>query len=177
MPQWPGTTPVFTPLFQTAYLAAMLAAFSAVAWLTRAGARRLVGAVCSVIVFTALSAPIDTIGLRTGMWSYPSCVDPPHPPLAVYVGQALAFVGCLALIAWRVQRRFSVRGVARLALVVCGVGVVRDFTIAALLPQAIHIGPAPASVLADLAAWVVVIIVALGVTRAVAGPADADELR
>src|SRR5262249_57144243 len=141
-------------------------------WLTRAGARRLVGAVCSVVVFTALSAPIDTVGIRSGMWSYPTCVDPPHPPLTVYVGQALAFVGCLALIAWRVQRRFGVRGVARLALVVCCAGVVRDFTVAALLPQAIHIGPAPASVFADLGAWAVVVAVALGVTRAVAGPAD-----
>jgi hypothetical protein len=171
------TTPVFTPLFQTAYLMAMLTAFSAVAWLTRAGGRRLAGAVCSVIVFTALSAPIDTIGIRTGMWSYPSCVDPPHPPLAVYVGQALAFVGCLALVAWRVQRRFGVRGVTALALGVCGVGVVRDFTVAALLPQAIRIGPPPASILADLGAWVVVVVVALGVMRAVAGPAGADALR
>jgi hypothetical protein len=168
---------MFTPLFQAGYLIAMLTAFAAVAWITRAGGRRLAGAVCSVLVFTALSAPIDTIGARTGMWTYPSCVDPPHPPLAVYVGQALAFVGCLALIGWRVQRRFGARGTAKLALAVCVVGVFRDFTIAAVLPQMIHIGPAPASVLADLAAWGVVITVALGVTRVVAGPAGADELR
>ena len=75
------------------------------AWLTRAGTRRIAGALCAVLAFTALSAPIDAVGLRTGMWGYPSCVDPPHPPLPVYVGQALAFVGCLALVGWRVQRR------------------------------------------------------------------------
>jgi hypothetical protein len=168
---------MFTPLFQVLYPAAMLAAFSGLAWLTRAGTRRIAGALCAVLVFTALSAPIDTVGLRTGMWGYPSCVDPPHPPLPVYVGQALAFVGCLALVAWRVQRRWGARGIAKLAVVVCCVGAVRDFTVAAVLPDVIWIGPAPASVFADMAAWAVVVAVAVGVTRLVAGPADADELR
>jgi hypothetical protein len=168
---------VFTPAFQVAYLSGMLVAFSIVAWLTRARARRIIGALCSVAVFTALSAPIDTFGIRNGLWGYPSCTDPPYPPLPVYVGQALAFVGCLALIAWRVQRRFGLRAAAKLGLFVCVVGAMRDFTIAALMPQVIRVGPLPASLLADMAAWAVVVVVALGVTRIVAGPADADALR
>ena len=65
-----------------------------------------------------------------------------------------------------------------MAVVVCSLGAVRDFTVAAVLPDVIWIGPAPASIFADMAAWAVVVAdVALGVTRLVAGPADADELR
>ncbi len=60
----------------------MLALFSVVAFLSRANVRRLVGAVCSVLVFTALSAPIDELGARAGLWTYPTCVSPAHPPLA-----------------------------------------------------------------------------------------------
>jgi hypothetical protein len=129
-----------------------------------------------VAVFTAISAPIDTVGVRMGLWSYPSCIDPPHPPLLVYVGQALEFVGCIALVGWRVQRRFGARGVAVLAAVVCTLGAVRDFSVAAALPQMMHIGPLPGSLIADVVAWGVVATVALGVMRIVSGPARADPL-
>src|SRR5262245_33843571 len=119
----------------------MLVVFSVVAVISRAGPRRLAGAVCSVVVFTALSAPIDNFAIREGFWIYPSCVDPPHPPLAAYVGQALEFVGTIALIGWRVQRRFGARGLLWMTAIVCGVGLVRDFTVAARLPQWIRFGP------------------------------------
>jgi hypothetical protein len=168
---------VFTPKFQVVYAAAMLLLFSVVAFLTRATPRRVAGAFCSVVVFTALSAPIDTFGMRTGLWTYPSCLDPPHPPLLVYIGQALEFVGCIALIGWRVQRRFGARGIAVLAAVVCTLGAVRDFSVAAALPQVMHMGPLPGSLIADVAAWGIVVSVALGVMRIVSGPARSDPLR
>ncbi len=168
---------MFTARFQVAYLAGTLAAFAAVAWLSRARLRRVAGALASALVFTALSAPIDALGARGGWWSYPSCVDPPHPPLAVYLGQALLFVGNLALIGWRVQRRFGARGVAALAAIVCAGGVLRDFAVAARLPDFIRFGPLPASAVADAFAWATVVLVALAVTRLVAGPARADAPR
>jgi hypothetical protein len=168
---------VFTPAFQVFYAAAMALLFCAVAFFTRATGRRIAGALCSVAVFTALSAPIDTVGLRTGLWSYPSCIDPPHPPLLVYVGQALEFVGCIALVGWRVQRRFGARGVAVLAAVVCTLGTLRDFSVAATLPQMMHMGPLPGSLIADVVAWGIVVTVALGVMRMVSRPARSDPLR
>jgi hypothetical protein len=168
---------VFTPTFQVVYAASMLLLFSVVAFFTRATPRRVVGALCSVAVFTALSAPIDTVGLRTGLWSYPSCIDPPHPSLLVYVGQAFEFVGCVALVGWRVQRRFGARGVAVLAAVVCTLGTVRDFSVAAALPQVMRLGPLPGSLIADVLAWGIVVSVALGVMRIVSGPARSDPLR
>lgn len=162
---------MFTPRFQVLYLTGTLIAFAFVAFVTRAGVRRITGAACSVAVFTALSAPIDTLGGKLGLWSYPSCLNPPHPPLAVYVGQALAFVGCLALVAWRVQLRFGARGVFVLSACVCVVGAMRDFTVAALFPDVIRLGDLPASLFADMAAWGVVVFVAVTGTRLVAGPA------
>jgi len=150
---------VFTPTFQIVYLAAMAALFATVALLTRAPLRRVAGALGAAALFTALSAPIDDLGASQGWWWYPS--DPPHPPLAIYVGQALEFVGCIALVAWRVRRRFGARGVALLAAAVCILGPIRDFGAAALLPQMIRVGPLPMSLVADIGAWVVVVLVAL----------------
>jgi hypothetical protein len=156
---------------------ATLTVFGVVALLTRARARRLAGAMCSVLVFTAISAPIDTVGARAGWWLYPSCHDPPHPPLPVYVGQALVFVGTIALIGWRTQRRFGACGLVALTVLVCGAGLARDLLVAALLPDVIRFGAMPASALADVVAWALVVFVALAVTRAIAGPAHADALR
>jgi hypothetical protein len=168
---------MFTARFQLVYLVAMVALFWGVAWLTRAGARRVAGAVCSVLVFTAISAPIDNIGIDMGWWRYPSYANPPHPPLALYLGQAFEFVGTIALIGWRVQRRFGARGVAWLTAIACGAGLVRDLSVAHLMPDVIRFGAMPGSVVADIAAWAIVVFVALAVTRVVAGRADADALR
>ena len=165
---------MFTTRFQIIYLVATLAIFGAVVFFSRARARRVAGAVCSVIVFTALSAPIDNFGARHDLWTYPSCLNPPHPPLLVYVGQALMFVGTIALIGWRLERRFGTRGLLWLLGIVCVVGAIRDFSVAAVLPDLLRFGPMPGSLFADLAAWAIVVAVALGVTRVIAGPAAAD---
>jgi hypothetical protein len=161
----------FTTSFQLTYLAAAVCSFGFLAVVIRAPGRRILGALASVIVFTALSAPIDDLGGRAGWWFYPSCVDPPHPPLLVYLGQAFCFVGGVALLGWRVQRRWGERGLVALTVVVCGAGLGRDVALAALFPAMIRLGPAPAAQLADVAAWLVVVIVALGVTRLISGPA------
>lgn len=168
---------MFTPRFQLVFLMATLALFWAVAWATRAGVRRVLGALCSVLVFIAISAPIDNFGARSGLWTYPSCVDPPHPPLAVYVGQALEFVGTLALIGWRVQRRFGAQGALGLTVLVCIVGLARDLSVAAAMPEMIRFGAMPASAIADVVAWLIVVFVALAPSRLVAGSARADPLR
>src|SRR5205807_604071 len=101
----------------------------------------------------------------------------PHPPLAVYLGQALMFVGTIALIGWRVQRRFGAGGIAALTTIVCSLGLVRDLTAAAMLPDVIRFGAMPASAIADVVAWALVVFVALAVTRVIAGSPRADALR
>jgi hypothetical protein len=164
---------MFPASVQIGYLAFTSVVFVALVLLTGAGLRRVAGALASVAVFTALSAPIDLLAIRRGWWSYPGCADPPHPPLPVYVGQALLFVGSIALIGWRVQRRFGARGVVWLTGLVCVAGAARDFGVAAALPDIIQFGPLPSSLAADVAAWLVVVFVALAVSRAVAGAAAA----
>jgi hypothetical protein len=168
---------VFTTRFLVGYVAGTSALFCAVAWLSRAKARRIAGALAAVAVFTAISAPIDNLGAATGLWIYPTCNDPPHPPLLAYVGQALEFVGCLALIGWRVQRSFGARGIVWLFAIALPLGACRDFSAAAIFPDVMRFGAQPAALFADVAAWAVVVIVALGVSRLVAGPARADALR
>jgi hypothetical protein len=153
-----------TGTFAIVYCAAMLALFGVVVFFTRPDGRRLLGAVAAVLVFTALSAPIDALAARQGWWTYPS-----PPTTLVYLGQSFEFVGTLALIGWRVGRRFGVRGLAVLCAVVCAVGLVRDLSVAAAT-QMIRFGPLPASLVADLGAWAVVVAVALGVSRLVGGP-------
>jgi hypothetical protein len=155
--------------FQIVYLTAMVIVFGLVAFFTGARARRLAGALAAVICFTALSAPIDRFAASMGWWTYPSCVDPPHPPLTAYLGQALMFVGNVALIGWRVGRRFGARGLVWLTIIVCGLGLVRDLSVGALVPEAIQFGAMPMAALADLGAWAVVVLVALGVGRLVGG--------
>jgi len=167
----------FSPWFQLVYGTIAIITFGVIALLTRARARRIAGALASVAVFTAISAPIDTLGLRAGWWSYPSCTNPPHPPLGIYIAQTLYFVGNLALIGWRIDRRFGARGLAALVATVCSVGLVRDLMWATILPTMVRFGAAPAAELADAGAWATVVAVALGVTRVVAGPAKADPPR
>jgi hypothetical protein len=167
----------FSPSFQIAYVAFAIVVFVIFVRLTRARARRVFGALASVAVFIALSAPIDNLARRMDWWTYPSCVEPSHPPLLAYVGQALIFVGTTALVGWRVQRAFGGRVLAVLVVLSCLAGLVRDLTVAAIFPQMIRFGGMPASVLADLGAWAMVAIVGLGVTRIVAGPAEDDAPR
>ena len=167
----------FSPSFQVAYLIFASVVFLVVAWATGARRRRVLGALAAVATFTALSAPIDELGARRGWWTYPSCVDPAHPPLLVYVGQALVFVGGVAFLGWRVQRRWGVFGVLRFVVIVCLLGLVRDSVGAAIFPEVLRFGPAPAAQLADVAAWAVVVVVGLVVPRVVAGPAHADAPR
>ena len=159
----------FTPRFQAGYLIFTLLLFCGVARLTGAGWRHVAGALASVLVFTAIAPSLDDFAVRHGWWRFPSCGNLPHPPLAIYLGQSLEFVGCLAFIGWRIQRRFGARGIAWLLGIVCVLGPARDFGAAAVLPEVIRFGPQPASWLADTAAWAVVVLVALGVSRVVSG--------
>jgi hypothetical protein len=156
---------MFTPRFQLFYLLGTFAAFCITAWATRARARTIAGAVVGVAVFTILSAPIDTLAARLGLWWYPSGT----PSIVVYVGQSLSFVGCVSLIAARVRR------VGIVVALVCVCGLIRDFSAAALKPSLIAFGPPPAAQLGDLAAWLVVCACAIAIPRALklrAAPAD-----
>jgi hypothetical protein len=168
---------MFSLPVQIAYLAAMLVVFLVAVLLARPRRRRLAGVVLAVLAFTAASGPIDDFAHDAGLWTYPSCVDPPHPPLAVYLGQSLMFVGVTALVAWRVARRFGPRSLRVLVALFCVGGMVRDFSVAAIIPGIIRFGPAPAAQLADLAAWAIVAVFALAIPRFVAGPAKDDAPR
>lgn len=164
-----GNIAMLTPFQRVAYFTGAFLVFCFVARLTRAPARRIFGALCAVVVYTALSAPIDEFAARHDFWTYPSCHDPAHPTLDVYLAQALEFVGTIALFLWRAARAFGVRGVAVLFVLVLVLGPARDFTVAAVFPWMIHFGPFPTSLMWDIGAWAIVFDVAIVVSRLVAG--------
>ncbi len=139
----------FTLRFQIYYVSAMTVIFFLVAYFTRATTRRTLGALAAVAVFTAISAPIDLLAGRRGWWWYPSVVG--HPPLLSYLGQSLEFVGTIALVGWRISRRFGWRGALAVLILVCGLGLARDLTVAAFIPV-IRFGSGPMPLLADVGA-------------------------
>jgi hypothetical protein len=168
----------FSPTFRVFYIVLGIGVFSLFAFLTRARWRRIAGALAAVAVFTAISAPIDNFGNQTGLWLYPGYPDPPHhPPLDIYIGQALIFVGIAALLGYRVARAWGLRGIITFIAVFCTLGLIRDFSAAAMFPKVIQFGPSPSAQIADVLAWLIIVLVGLGVTRIVAGAASRDELR
>jgi hypothetical protein len=150
-----------SPAFQIAYLVGTSVVFAIVALVTRPTRRRLFGAICAIGVFTAISAPIDEIGARTKLWTYPALQEAGHPSTIIYLGQATIFVGSIALIGWRVHRAYGFGGLVRLTIAVLVLGCIRDFSAAAIFPDLLHFGPQPGALLGDAAAWGAVALVAL----------------
>jgi hypothetical protein len=159
-----------SPTFQIAYLVGTSIVFSIVALVTRPTRRRLFGAICAIVVFTALSAPIDELGAKWNLWTCPTLHDPAHPSTIVYFGQATIFVGSIALIGWRVKRAFGIGGLVRFIVAVLVLGCIRDFAGASIFPDLLRFGPQPGALIADAAAWAVVALVALVVPAIVDRP-------
>jgi hypothetical protein len=89
----------------------------------------------------------------------------------------LAFLfAALALIGWRVTRRFGWRGQAALLFAVASLGTLRDCLVATWLPDFIVFAPGIGIVLVDAACWSGLLAVAQVVMRLVAGPVREDPL-
>jgi hypothetical protein len=145
----------------------------AAAYLTRAGARRLAGAMAGGAAAAALNVAIDVAASAARLWWYPG-VATAHAPLWYYAG-ALLGVAAIALGLWRLARRFGPAGTA------AGLGAaallfpIRDYRVAAT-SGAIEFGGGAAPWLADGLAAFLVVALAAAVMRFVAGPARSDAL-
>jgi hypothetical protein len=157
-----------------AILASALLLATAV-WLTRARSRRVLGALAGGAAAGVLAIGEDLVGHAFGWWWYPGVKTPYGPPLA-YVAIALWYGAGVALIGWRITRRFERRGLALFIAAVAVLGPVRDYALAARV-GAVAFGDGLAPVVADAICWAGVAAVAQAVMRAVAGPAKRDRLR
>ncbi len=144
-------------------------------YLTRATLRRVVGALIGGFTVTALIAGVDALAREHGWWSYPNVSTPYGLPL-MYVAAALWYGAGVALIGWRLTRRFGWRGLVGLVGVATILGPVRDYAYAALT-GVIVFAPGTTPALLDAACWGCGIALVQGIMRLVAGPAQSDRLR
>src|SRR5688572_29622694 len=81
-----------------------------VAYFTRATWRRFLGALAGGLAVAVVGVGIEVLLQTLGFWHYPSA-EQPYGPLLMYPAIVLAW-GVLALLGWRVTRRFGWRGLA-----------------------------------------------------------------
>lgn len=146
----------------------------AVAYFTRANARRILGAFAGGAVFGVIAMLAIALGDTQGWWQVPM--------LHTWQYQFLYWLGfaisCTPtnLVIWRIVRRFGGRGLAVCALVATIIGPPRDYGIVAMFPAWMTFAPGIVPVLADAAVYTLLVLVGYGVMRLVAGPAIVDKL-
>jgi hypothetical protein len=144
------------------------------AYLTRATGGRVIGALIGGVIVGLVGMGIECLAHAMGWWRYPFVETAYGPPL-IYPVVVLLFTA-LDLIGWRVTRRFGWRGQAAFLIAVTIVGTLRDYRIAAWLPQLIVFAPGIGIVLVDAACWAGMLVLAQIVMCFVAGPVSGDAL-
>lgn len=156
-------------LFNCLYLAVLVA----VAFFTRATARRIAGALAGGVAFGVVALGIIAIGEEVGWWHMAITWEPYFVTLLLVGFAMCAFI---YLITWRIARRFGWRGLAVAVIVAVVVGPPRDYWYMARFPEWGTYGPGIVPVLAVAATYAVMVLLGHGVMRLVAGPACADRL-
>ncbi len=98
-----------SPTLLVASIAITAIIFAGVAFLSRAGMRRIAGVLLAAIPVIPMVMCYDGIASRFGWWRYPS-VAGGNAPLAWYVAAALGYGAAFGLVGWRVIRRWEMRG-------------------------------------------------------------------
>jgi hypothetical protein len=155
-------------------IGAYLIALAAVAYFTRATARRVAGALAGGGVIGLAAIGVTALAQATGWWRVPGFFSPDR--LAIYYFGWAVSMAPTYLITWRIARRFGRRGLAIFLAAVAVVGPVRDYQIAAHFPEWMVFGPGVAPVLAVAVTYVGVVVLGHAVMWLVAGPATADRL-
>jgi len=155
-------------------IGAYLAALAAVAYFTRATARRVAGALAGGGVIGLAAIGVTALAQTMAWWRVPGFFSPDK--LAIYYFGWAVSMAPTYLITWRISRRFGRRGLAIFLAAVAVVGPVRDYQIAAHFPEWIVFGPGVAPVLAVAVTYVGVVALGHAVMWMVSGPATSDRL-
>lgn len=151
------------------------AIFAAVAHFTRAGPRRIRAALAGGLAVAVVGIGVEALAHRLGWWHYGAAIDTPVGPPLIYPVVVPMFAA-VALIGWRVVRRWGARGEVVFLAAIAVIGVARDLGWAAARPDLFIVGPGPGPWLVDVACWAGLTALAQAVMRAVAGPAGDDPL-
>jgi hypothetical protein len=156
-------------LFNGLYLAILVV----VTILTRATARRLVGALAGGAVGGVAALGIIALGERVGWWRFAITWEPYFLSL-LWIDFALcAFI---FLLTWRIARRFGWRGLGVVLVAAAVLGPVRDYQYMERFPEWGTYAPGVAPALAISATYVLLGIVGHAVMRLIAGPARGSPL-
>ena len=156
-------------LFNCFYLALLVV----VAVLTRATARRVVGALAGGAALGVVALGIIALCVEAGWWRFAITWEPYYLTL-LWIDFALG--AYIFLITWRIARRFGWRGLAVVVVVSAVIGPVRDYRYMAMFPEWGAYGPGVAPVLAISATYIVMVVLGHGVMRLLAGPSGEDRL-
>jgi hypothetical protein len=107
--------------------------------------------VASGVVVAAVGYGVELGCQALGLWHYPGD-DTGRGPLLMYPPLALLWA-TLALIGWRVVRRFGWRGEAGFLASVALLGTLRDYLVAGQALGMIVLAPGMATVLAEVVCW------------------------
>jgi hypothetical protein len=143
-------------------------------YFTRATTRRVLGALAGGGAVAQVGAGVEALAHAWGWWRYTSD-DTPYGPLAIYPLLVVAFA-FLALIGWRLTRRFGSRGLTVFLAVVGVLGTVRDCFISGSLMGLIVFAPGVVIAIIDTFLWAGLTALAIALMRAVSGPATDDRL-
>jgi hypothetical protein len=148
--------------------------FLAAVYFTRASQRRTLGALSGGLAVALVGAGVEAFAHARGWWRY-TADDTPFGPLVLYPVLVVAFA-FLALIGWRVMRRFGWPGLAVFLTIVAVVGTLRDYLISGRQMGLIVFSPGLALIIIDAFLWAGLSAIAIAVMRALSGPAQADSL-
>ena len=144
------------------------------AYLTRATRRRVTGALIGGAAVALVGVGVESLAHAMGWWRYPGVETAYGPPL-IYPFVILLFA-TLSLVGWRVTRRFGWRGQAAFLGAVTVLGTLRDYRVAASLPDFIVFAPGIGTVFVDAACWAGLLAFAQAMMHLVAGPVRGDPL-
>lgn len=162
-----------TQLFVGAFLV-YLGVLVATGYFTRATARRVAGALAGGAAVAVVGIGVEMLAHTMGWWRYPFVDTPYGPPLMYPV--VVVVMAALALLGWRVSRRWGWRGQLVFLVAVTVLGTLRDYRVAAWSPEIFVLAPGIGPMLADAACWTGTVALAQAVMRLVAGPAGSDAL-
>jgi hypothetical protein len=146
-----------------------------VAVLTRATARRIVGALVGGAVVGVLVLGIVALGEEAGWWHMVISWDDPYFLAFLWLGSTIACAP-IYLVTWRVARRFGWRRLAAVAVVAALIGPPRDYWYMETFPEWGAYRPGVAPILAIAATYALFVLLGHAVMRLLAGPARADRL-
>src|SRR5262245_8292441 len=144
-----------------------------VAILTRATARRVVGALAGGAALGVVALGIIALCSEAGWWPFAITWEPYYLTL---LWMAFALGADMLIITGRIGRRFGWRGLAVGVIAAAVIGPPRDYWYMQRFPEWGSYAPGVAPILAISATYVILVVLGHGVMRLVAGPARGSPL-